>query len=331
MKGKRYLRLVGIIGLALVMVAFLFMGACAPAEEEPVVLALLTSSVGGTWMIVGTAVSEIVKGEYPYISISPESSGGSADNIRLLGGAKADIGLCTPDIVYQAWNREGPFSDLPQPITNVRGMFGGHGNYTYFYTLEKNPIKKMEDLRGKKISLGGHGSIGNWVGDEILKLYGMEMGVDWTPEYLGHGEGATALGDGHVDAVLLISSIPTTAIATISATHDIRILQPDKDKMEAFVSALAGWSLGTVPAGVYRGVDYPVETAVIPSTLICVDTVPEDIIYKITKAIQENHDKMVAVHPLGQEWRTEFAKRGIEGILPWHPGAEKYFKEIGVL
>ena len=92
-----------------------------------------------------------------------------------------------------------------------------------------------------------------------------------------------------------------------------------------------GWGMGTVPAGTYRGIDYSLDTPVIPSILVCLDTVPEDVMYDITKAILENPDKMVAIHKLGKEWCKEFATRGIVGIVDFHPGAEKYLKEQGLL
>jgi TRAP transporter TAXI family solute receptor len=124
-------------------------------------------------------------------------TGGAFNNVVLLGQKKIQLGLVTNDEVYMAWHGQGKYKSK---VTNVRGVLGGHAIIWQMYTLKRTGIKSIADLKGKRISLGAPGSIGNLIGEIVLGTYGLKMRRDWTPEYLGHGDGPGALKDGKLDA-----------------------------------------------------------------------------------------------------------------------------------
>ena len=333
MEPKRHLKFIGMIGWALAVVIgllFISTSATAQTERKPVYLSMGTSSIGGTSHILGSGMAKIVRDEFPYIRIAAEITGGSPDNLRLAETGKVQFGLSTADAVHDSYNGAGQFG-FTKANKNLRGIVSGYPAICQIYTLAKSDIKQISDLRGKKISLGAVGSIGNSMMPIILEQYGMVMKKDWYPEYLGHADGAAALGDRHVDAVIVAGSTPIAAVMSISTTHDIRLLPIDQDKLNAILAPRPFWKPWTIPPGIYRKVDYPVNTFLVAHMLFADKNVPEDIVYNITKVILENTDKLAKIHKEGASFTTKDVKMAIDGVVPFHPGAEKYLKEKGIL
>lgn len=322
-------------GCALVLAALgasLAIHAHADAQErrKPVFLSLGTSTVGGTNHILGSGISKLVRDEYPHIRIAAEITGGGIDNLKLAEAGKVQLGLSTADTVYDSYTGGGQFG-FTKRNPNLRGLASGYPVRGQIYTLAKSGIKKIADLKGKKISVGARGSLGNIVMPIILEAYGMKMGQDWFPEYLGHGEGASALADGHVDAVLAFGSTPSPAVASVSTTHDIRLLSIEPDKLKQLVANRPFWKEWTIPANTYRNVDYPVTTILVGITLFADKNVPDDVAYGITKAILENTDKFAKIHAEGATFTLDNIGMAIDGIVPYHPGTERYLREKGRL
>jgi len=170
----------------------------------PTYLSMGTSSIGGTGQIIGSAIAAAVNQASKDIKIAAEATGGWGDNLRLLQNGYIDLAMCSPGDAYNAYT--GKDQEL---YKDLRAVMGGHIIYSHLYTLAKNEINSISDLKNKKISVGAVGSFGNAGTQLIMDVYGMEMGKDWTPEYLGHADGSRALRDGQVDAVFICSTIPT--------------------------------------------------------------------------------------------------------------------------
>jgi uncharacterized protein len=327
-------RALAVTGLA---AAFGLSGLVAPAlaqQEEPddQFLALATSSVGGTWYPLGSAMANVITRHYPQLNITTEVTGGTNDNLNLMKNEQVDLALSTSDQAYLATQGEGAFTE--GPITNFKGLVSGHVIIWQLYTLKNTGISSIEDLRGKRISLGAAGSIGNEIGEIVLDAHGLVMGQDWQPEYLGHSDGTGALKDGRVDAVLNITSAPAGAITEITSTDgsDVVFVNPDPDVLDELLQRYPYWSEATIPADAYQGQDEDIPGSFgVATILIAADSVDDATAYAITKALLENQAELEAAHALGAEWRPETATRGIEGVIPFHPGAERYLKEQGLL
>jgi TRAP transporter TAXI family solute receptor len=213
-------------------------------------------------------------------------------------------------------------------------VLGGHAIIWQMYTLKRTGIKSVADLKGKRISLGAPGSVGNLIGEIVLGAHGLRMRRDWTPEYLGHGDGPGALKDGKLDAVLIISSAPTSAIIDLTSSHgsDVVFIMPDRDKLEALLKEHPYWFESKIPAKTYKGQDQDLANSFGASTILVADeAVDAGAVYAVTKTLLEHNQDLVAVHPIGKEWVAENATRGIQGVLPLHPGAERYLKEKGLI
>jgi uncharacterized protein len=317
--------------------AFGLSGLVAPAlaqQEEPddQFLAFATSSVGGTWYPLGSAMANVITRHYPQLNITVEVTGGTNDNLNLLKNEQVDLALSTSDQAYLATQGEGAFTE--GPITNFRGLIGGHVIIWQLYTLKNTGITSIADLEGKRISVGAAGSIANEVGEIVLDAHGLTMSEDWQPEYLGYSDSAGALKDGRVDAVLTITSAPAGAITEITSTEgsDVVFISPDPEVLEGLLERYPYWSEASLPAGTYQGQDEEILGGFgVATILIAAEALDDATAYAVTKALLENQAEVEAAHALGAEWRPETATRGIEGVIPFHPGAERYLKEQGLL
>lgn len=316
----------------LLLVVVGVVGSAADVAAQPrQFLALGTSSIGGTYYVIGGGMASIINKANPQLNINAEVTGGAFNNVVLLGQKKIQLGLVTNDEVYMAWHGQGKYKTK---VTNVRGVLGGHAIIWQMYTLKRTGIKSVADLKGKRISLGAPGSVGNLIGEIVLGAHGLKMRRDWTPEYLGHGDGPGALKDGKLDAVLIISSTPTSAIIDLTSSHgsDVVFIMPDRDKLEALLKEHPYWFESKIPAKTYKGQDQDLANSFGASTILVADeAVDAGAVYAITKTLLEQNQDLVAVHPIGKEWVAENATRGIQGVLPLHPGAERYLKEKGLI
>ena len=311
--------------IAAVLLCAVILSGVARAGQQYISIA--TSSAGGTFSIVGTAMADVINKNVPSVSANIEITGGSSENILLAAGNNVEIAMTASDVMFLALNGEGSFEG--KKVDNLKGIMGGIMNTMQIYTLRDGPIKKMEDLRGKKISVGPPGSVGNDGMRIILEAYGMEINKDWTPEYLSHGDGAEALTDGNVDAVCIMTIAPAGAVSTAAASKPLRLLDISDEKMREILEKNKFYIHSSVPAGIYKGQDEAVANAIGSATLlVCNESLSEDLVYQITKALYANTAELVKAYPQCSEFVPENAHRGMTG-LELHSGAAKYLKEIG--
>ncbi|MCF3933855.1 TAXI family TRAP transporter solute-binding subunit [Acuticoccus sp. M5D2P5] len=301
------------------------------ADPEQQFMSLGTSSVGGTWYPLGGAMAAIISRAYPALQITAEVTGGTNDNLNLMKNGQVELAYATNAEAFKAYNGEDPFDEK---IQNFSGLLSGHGIYWQLYALKNSGIESIADLKGKRISLGAAGSIGNDIGQTIIEAHGLKMGEDWTPEYIGHGDGPGALRDGNIDAALIISSFPTAAVTDITSTEgeNVVFINPDPEVLDELIAERPYWARVAIPGGLYKGhaEDQPGSFGVI-TIMVANNDLSDEAAYAITKALLENHEDLADTHALGADWNKENAARGIEGVIPFHPGAEAYLKEQGLL
>ena len=308
------------------MLAFVLAAGAAHAGQQYISIA--TSSAGGTFSIVGTAMADVINKNVPGVSANIEITGGSSENILLAASNNVEVAFTASDVMYLALNGKGSFEG--KTVDNIMGIMGGIMNTMQVYTLKNGPIKTMEDLRGKRISVGPPGSVGNDGMRLILEAYGMQINKDWTPEYLAHGDGAEALTDGNVDAVCIMTIAPAAAVATAAASKPLRVLDISDEKIAQILADNPFYVHASLAGGIYKGQDEPVKNAIGSATmLICNSSVSEDLVYQISKALYTNTAELIKAYPQCNEFVPENAYRGMTG-LKLHPGAVKYLKEIGM-
>ncbi len=321
-----------LLSMVILSLSLVSMTAYSQSTPKKQLLALATSSVGGAWYPFGGALASLVSKKVPYLDITAETSGGAADNIYLIDKGEDEFAMTTTADAYNGLHGKEPFK---KPHKNFSAAMGsGDGLYWQLYTLKKTGIRSIEDLKGKRVSLGAPGSMGNSVGKAVLEAYGLIEGRDWTAEYLSRGEGPDALLDGNVDAVLATSSIPTAPVIDITSRQksNVVFLNPDPDTLAKLKEKYPYWQDATIPGGTYTGFpdDIPGLFGV-TTILVASNDLDTQTVYDFVKAIIENNSELAEMNRLGKLWSRDHALNGVEGLLPLHPGAKKYFEEAGLL
>lgn len=328
LKGISALVLGTAIGIATVFTAVAEM----PAPKEQF-MSMGTSSAGGSFFPLAGAMAAVISKHYPQLKINAEITGGSVDNVKLINNGKLELALISAQPVFEGVKGIGKF-ESNGPQKKHLGVLAGHGNVWQLYTLKKNGIKTIKDLKGKKVSLGSTGSDGNSIGKEVIEAHGLVMNKDWTPEYISHGDGPGALRDGRVDAVLQLSSTPTATVIDITSTNgeDVVFINPDVDVLAKLIQKYPYWSKAAIPGGVYKGHANDVTGTFKMVAMLCAaDTVTDEAVYAIVKSLLENSAELNNAHALGKFWNAKDGVDPLIGVVPLHPGAEKYYREKGLL
>lgn len=294
-------------------------------------LSMGTSSVGGSWFSLGGIISNEISKNVPELRVTAEATGGSVDNLNLIKNNNIELGLTTNAEAYEALHGMSPFEEK---IDNFSALMSGGGIFWQLYTLEKTGIESIRDLKGKRVSLGAPGSIGNMVGKTIIEAHGLKMVDDWQPEYLSHSDGPDALRDGTVDATLIVSTLPTSVLINLTSSEGskVKFLNPEPEILADLKEQYPYWIDVSIPGGIYNGHpdDIPGSFG-FATVLIASNDLSDEAVFAITKTICENGDALASAHASGKDWVYENALKGIKDVLPIHPGANAYFKQRGLL
>lgn len=329
-KKTSYFMTVLVVALSLVLAA------CSGSSEEtsgsstdkgsgeskkPKFISILTGGTGGTYYPLGGAFANIISQETG-IETNAETSGASAENMTTLKDGNAEVAFSQTDIA--AYAAEGKLMFEGTKIDNVQAIGTLYPETIQIVTTEKSGINSVEDLKGKKVSVGAPGSGTNPNAEQILEMYGMTF-ADIEKKDLSFDESTAGIQDGTIDAAFVTAGTPTGAVEGLSATEDIVIVPIEQDKIDALIKKYPYYIQDEVAKGTY-GLEEAVPTVAVQAMLVVRDDLSEDVVYDITKAIFENLDQVT--HAKAKLIKAENALNGVG--IEVHPGAKKYFDEIGV-
>jgi len=271
---------------------------------------------------MANVINEHVEG----VKATAVTSGASVTNARKIGSGEAELALLQNDIAYYAYTGTEMFKE--NPIKNIRGIATLYPEVVQIVTLKDKGIETLYDLKNKRIAVGAPGSGTAVAAMQILSMVGInESNADI--RYLNFKEVADALKDGTIDAGFIVAGVPTAAVSDIAAVRDVQIVEIPDEVYEKLSQHYKFYIQYTIPAGSYKGVDEEVKSVAVLAMLATREDIPEDVIYEITKAIFENRDELVAAHKRAEDITLETALDGMS--IPLHPGAEKYYKEKGLI
>jgi len=289
-----------------------------------VTLKMATGGTTGTYYAYSGAVSQVLSSKINNLSFDVQSTGASKANIFLVADKEADIAIVQNDVMYYAYNGIDLFANEGA----VKGFSAMAGCYAEVCQIvSKSNITSIEELKGKRVSVGDIGSGCEFNARQILEAYGMTFD-DIQVNNLSFADSASALKDDKIDAFFCVAGAPTTAIVELATSNPINILEVDDAHAAKLIADYPFYTKFNVPGGAYKGVDRDVQTVAVVATYIVSDNLDEKIVYEMTKALFENKEEIAKAHPKGAELDPEYAVAGIS--IPIHPGALKYYKEIGV-
>ncbi|HSL87114.1 MAG TPA: TAXI family TRAP transporter solute-binding subunit [Bacteroidales bacterium] len=314
-------KLTTIIGV--ILSSSLILAACGGSGNS---VKLATGGNTGTYYSFGTAISQII-GEKEDISFNIQSTGASKANIQLIDAGEVDMAIVQNDVMDYAYNGTDLFVE-DGAVNSFSAMAAVYAEVVQIIANPSSGIESIEDLRGKSVSVGDAGSGVEFNAKQILEAYGISFD-DISKQNLSFSASADAYKDGKIDAFFATAGAPTTAIMDLVTSQDILILGIEDDKADELMASYPFYTVFDIPGGTYTGVDEDVKTLAVKATFIVSNNLDEDTVYNMTKALFENKDEIVAAHAKGRELDLNYAVEGIS--IPFHSGAEKYFREAGVL
>lgn len=259
--------------------------------------------------------------------IAIEASTGSAENARLLAMDETDFGTMGMDMTLSCYNAEGEFEGLPAEQIMHVATHSGTGATVHVITSAKSDINSIPDLAGTKFGVTA-GMMAGYL-DDVLWAYDMTTDDLGSVVNLSLSDLCTALQDGNIDAFLYATPAPGTNFTDLAMSFGIKVVDIGQEAVDKLMAEKPWYHTVVIPAGTYDGCDEDITTFAQYTALCARADVPEETVYNLVKTMMENADALEAVHKNAAGTCPE---RGIEGaLIPMHPGAERYYKEVGVL
>lgn len=304
--------------------------ACAGGSEEatasaPAFLSIGTAPAGGAFFPVGTALTEVLNASPTHTwQVNNEATSGSQENIRRLAAGELDFALSNAAITYfavrgaEGWDRE----------YQMRSVLTMAPNVALFITRADSAIQRIADLAGKRVVIGPAGAGFEYFVRPILAAHGVSYD-DFTALNATQVGTVDMLTDGAADAVFLGGAVPTSSITQAAATMDIRFIPFDEEVRQRLIEDYLFFRAATIPAGTYRNQDVAFEGLDVGSMhFITSAATDEQLVYDVTKILYEQRERVAEQHPAGRAINPTNAVR--DTGTPFHPGAIRYFQEIGI-
>lgn len=302
-------------------------GLALNAYAQQKTMAIGTGGTGGVYYPLGGAIANVLSKNLPNVQATAEVTGGSVDNLKLIGTGQSEMGFSMADAALDAYKGEDKFKSGKVPLQTLLVVYP---NRMHVVTIEGSGIEKMSDMKGKRVSTGSPGSATEVMAFRVIEAAGLDKDKDMTRERLGVAESVNAVKDRKIDAFFWVGGIPTAAVTDLAATPGVKMKLVDHadvvDKMNAKYGKL--YSPGVIKAGSYPGYDKDNKITEVWNLIVTGDKMSDADAYAIVKTLVEKKADIVAVHKeaLSFSMDNQISERS---PIPFHPGALKYFKENG--
>jgi uncharacterized protein len=290
-------------------------------EERDEQLTFATGGTGGVYYPYGGGIANVISGELPGVIVTVQETNASVDNVKLLESDQAQMALVLGDVVSDAVNGENTF-EAPVEICSLGNLYN---NFVHFFTTADSGIETIEDLKGKRVSPGAVGSASEVTADRIMEAAGLDPQADIERVQLGVAETVAAIQDGTVDAGAWSGGLPTGAIVDLASTDDL-VLIPTGEYAEPMAEEYGDYYFEEeIPAETYEGQDEAVPNVVSPNILVVRSDMDESLQEDMTRAIYENKEQLITVHPAAEELDPENAT---VDFIETCAGAQAYFDSL---
>ncbi len=287
-----------------------------------------TGGTGGVYYPMGGGIAAALSKYVPGMQATAEVTGGSVDNLRLIGTGKPYIGLSMVDAAQDAYKGEQKFAGNKVPLRTLMILYP---NRMHVVTVEGTGVTKITDLKGKRVSTGSPGSATEVMAFRIIEAAGLDKDKDMTRERLGVAESVNAIKDRKIDAFFWVGGLPTAAVTDLAATPGTTIKMIDHADLVPAMNKKWGnlYVEDAIPKATYSGMAADNKQATVMNILVANENMDEKTAYNIVKTIFEKRDDLIAVHKEAANFKLENQKASATPV-PFHPGALKYFAEKGV-
>lgn len=300
-----------------------------------------TGSSGGTYFPIGGLIANAISNPpgardcdkggscgVPGLVAIAVSTNASVANVNAIQEGTLDAGLSGSDIVYWSYNGLDKFEGDPK--NKLRVIAKLYPEDTHLVLADGVEINSIADLKGKRVGIAQAGSGTQVAVLKILEHFGVTRD-DIEAAELNNTQSAQRIADGQLDAYFYVMGSPSSALVQLASTKGFNLYKFSEDEMAQISELIPFYSKSNIASGTYAGLDYDTPTVAATAILVTSADKPDDLIYDITKALwNENSRKLFDNgHAKGRSMQLENALDGI--VTPIHPGAEKFYKEVGVL
>lgn len=308
-----------------VSVVFLSLLPFAIPAKSAEFLNIATGPTGGTYYPVGAAMAKIWTDNIKDLKASAQSTGGTFNNISLL--AKGEAEACFADgLYYDAYFGKGRYDGKPQKF--LRGMVVAYPEIIQLVVSTKSDINSFEDLKGKRISFGSVGGSVTATSERIFRAAGLDPEKDIKVEYLGHADATAAFADRRIDAAINMGAIGISSVTEPTTTGTVKLISLPEKVIKAMCADRPYFSPATIPAGTYKGQTEAIHTFQSPNIIAVTEKLGDDLVYNMTKELFTHKSDLVNVAKVMEAMKADEVS---QIKIPLHPGAERYYREIGVL
>jgi len=301
----------------------------APAmAQEKINLSIGTGGTGGVYYPLGGGLANVLSKHVPGMSATAEVTGGSVDNLKLIGTGKPYLGFSMTDAALDAARGEDKFKGQKVPLRTLAILYP---NRMHVVSVEGTGVNSMKDLKGKRVSTGSPGSATEVMAFRVIEAAGLDKDKDMRRERLGVAESVNALKDKKIDAFFWVGGLPTAAVTDLAATPGVKIKMIDHAETVGPMNKKYGnlYVEDVIPRTTYSGMTADNKQATVMNILVAHENLSEQAAYNVVKTIFEKRDDLIAVHKEAENFKLENQKTASTPV-PFHPGALKYFKEKGV-
>lgn len=333
MKSKRA-KLAWVLVLTLIM--SLFLASCQDSSSSsaensgpvrPDALVIASGNSAGTYYYIATGQSQILSEKVEGLTVTNEATNGSI-NYDLASENVDTIGMGGLEQFVTAYNGNAD-RGWPEPLDNLGLIQVGHKYILYAVTLADSGIETMADLNGKKIGMPSKAGTANPMIEMLYEAYGIDKSTV-SEQVSTHSENLESLKDGVIDVAFVAGGVPMAGLTDLATSKDIKLLDIDPEVVAPYMEMEenAFFDLQTIEPGTYNGQNDPVNLMTVSVVLAANLDLDEDLVYEITKVLNESTDELAVVHKDGAEWNLENSLAVYEqGIANFHPGAARYYDE----
>lgn len=307
--------------LLAVLAAAVTAWACVSAADA---MTLATGGYSGTYYPIGRAIARVMS-DAASLDVWAEATNGSMANLFMVSNREIEFAMAQNDIVHWAYTGTSMFAG--REMNGLRVVAALYPEHVHVLAHTRANITSIRELKGRHIGVGAPGSGVEPDSRAILSAVGLKYG-DMRIEYLDFAAAADRMRDDQLDAAIFVAGTPALPVSELTSEGVARLVEFDTQTLARLVETNRYFIPSTIPAGTYTGTDSSIRTPAVMALLITHSDVPEDVVYRATKAIFENVKVLRDAHEKG--WSVD-ANSALSGITaPLHPGAERYYREQGI-
>jgi len=315
-------RLMGFIFAACLLAVGASSSVGAANPDWPESLMLGTASPGGVYYIYGEELAKILTDKLG-IPVNPLPTQGPVHDVKLLDSGAAQVGLITMGVGLQGWNGTGDWTSGKQ-YRNIRALFPMYDTSFQFVALRRSGVSKVAMLDKLDVGAGPRAGTGGTYVPEILKALGLSPRLG----YGSYDDMTKKLVSGEYNAVILTGGAPFPAAKELEAKESLNFISLSVEEIDLIRKAMPELTPSTIAAATYSSLDKDYSTIGVYNFTVGRSDLPEDLTYQLVKAVYENHSRLVNASSAASETVPQNVLK--DTFLPFHPGAVRYYREIGI-